>query len=113
MTITLRDLLARKGDPLQLEPLTGELGLDRPIVDPEVASPGLAREDVAAGTRHQLAWDQLEVLACFRQPRTPTAALAELGQSVQLGADDLRQLLIGMIAAGVLVPTSEPDPVDG
>ena len=42
MTLTLRDLLARKGDPLQLEPLTGELGLDRPIPDPEVASPGLA-----------------------------------------------------------------------
>jgi HPr kinase/phosphorylase len=42
VTITLRDLLARKGDPLQLEPLTGELGLDRPIPDPEVASPGLA-----------------------------------------------------------------------
>ncbi|HTS90045.1 MAG TPA: HPr(Ser) kinase/phosphatase [Gemmatimonadales bacterium] len=42
MTITLRDLLARRGDPLQLEPLTGEIGLDRPIPDPEVASPGLA-----------------------------------------------------------------------
>lgn len=42
MTISLRDLLARSGDPLQLEPLTGELGLDRPIPDPEVASPGLA-----------------------------------------------------------------------
>jgi HPr kinase/phosphorylase len=42
VTITLRDLLARKGDPLQLEPLTGELGLDRPISDPEAASPGLA-----------------------------------------------------------------------
>jgi HPr kinase/phosphorylase len=42
VTITLRDLLARKGDPLQLEPLTGELGLDRPIPDPEAASPGLA-----------------------------------------------------------------------
>ncbi len=42
MTITLRDLLARKGDPLQLEPLTGELGLDRPLPDPEAASPGLA-----------------------------------------------------------------------
>ena len=42
MTLTLRDLLARRGDPLQLEPLTGELGLDRPIPDPEVASPGLA-----------------------------------------------------------------------
>ncbi len=42
MSISLRDLLARAGDPLQLEPLTGELGLDRPIPDPEVASPGLA-----------------------------------------------------------------------
>ncbi len=42
MTLTLRDLLARKGDPLQLAPLTGELGLDRPIPDPELASPGLA-----------------------------------------------------------------------
>jgi HPr kinase/phosphorylase len=42
VTLTLRDVLARKGDPLQLEPLTGELGLDRPIPDPEVASPGLA-----------------------------------------------------------------------
>jgi len=42
VTLTIRDLLSRKGDPLQLEPLTGELGLDRPIPDPEVASPGLA-----------------------------------------------------------------------
>ncbi|HEY7684272.1 MAG TPA: HPr(Ser) kinase/phosphatase [Gemmatimonadales bacterium] len=42
MTLTLRDLLSRRGDPLQLEPLTGEAGLDRPIPDPEAASPGLA-----------------------------------------------------------------------
>jgi HPr kinase/phosphorylase len=42
VTLTLRDVLARKGDPLQLEPLTGEIGLDRPIPDPEAASPGLA-----------------------------------------------------------------------
>jgi HPr kinase/phosphorylase len=42
VTISIRDLLGRKGDPLQLESLTGELGLDRPIPDPEVASPGLA-----------------------------------------------------------------------
>lgn len=42
MSISLRELLARAGDPLQLQPLTGELGLDRPIPDPEVASPGLA-----------------------------------------------------------------------
>ena len=42
MTLTLREILARRGDPLQLEPLTGEVGIDRPIPDPEVASPGLA-----------------------------------------------------------------------
>ena len=42
MSLTLREVLARRGDPLQLEPLTGEVGLDRPIPDPEVASPGLA-----------------------------------------------------------------------
>ena len=42
MTLTLRDLLARRGDPLQLVPMTGEVGLDRPLPDPEVASPGLA-----------------------------------------------------------------------
>ncbi len=42
MSLSLRELLSRKGDPLQLEPLTGELGLDRPVPDPEVASPGLA-----------------------------------------------------------------------
>jgi HPr kinase/phosphorylase len=42
VSITLRDLLGRRGDPLQIVPLTGELGLDRPIPDSEVASPGLA-----------------------------------------------------------------------
>lgn len=40
--LTLRELLARRGDPLQLESLTGELGLDRPLPDEEIASPGLA-----------------------------------------------------------------------
>ncbi|MFZ5623481.1 MAG: HPr(Ser) kinase/phosphatase [Gemmatimonadota bacterium] len=42
MSLRLRDFLTRRGDPLQLEPLTGELGLDRPLPDPEVATPGLA-----------------------------------------------------------------------
>jgi len=42
VTLNLRDLVAREGNPLQLEALTGELGLDRPIPDAEVASPGLA-----------------------------------------------------------------------
>ena len=40
--LRLRDFLARRGDPLQLEALTGELGLDRQLPDAEVAGPGLA-----------------------------------------------------------------------
>ena len=40
--LRLRDFLNRRGDPLQLEALTGDLGLDRQLPDAEVASPGLA-----------------------------------------------------------------------
>ena len=40
--LRLRDLIARRGDPLQLESLTGELGLDRSLPEAEAASPGLA-----------------------------------------------------------------------
>jgi hypothetical protein len=40
--LRLRELLEREGDPLQLEALTGEAGLDRQVPDPEVASPVLA-----------------------------------------------------------------------
>ncbi len=42
MTLRLRDFLQRRGDPLQLETLTGDLGLDRFVPDAEIASPGLA-----------------------------------------------------------------------
>ena len=40
--LTLRELLQRRGDPLKLESLTGDVGLDRPIPEAEAASPGLA-----------------------------------------------------------------------
>jgi HPr kinase/phosphorylase len=40
--LRLRDFLARRNDPLQLEALTGEVGLDRQLPDAEVAGPGLA-----------------------------------------------------------------------
>ena len=40
--LTLRELLQRRGDPLKLESLTGDSGLDRPIPEAEIASPGLA-----------------------------------------------------------------------
>jgi len=39
--LKVRDLLATKGDPLQLEALTGESGLEREVPSPEVSSPGL------------------------------------------------------------------------
>lgn len=40
-TITIRALLDRKGESLQLEVLTGDVGLDRKVTVPEVSSPGL------------------------------------------------------------------------
>jgi HPr kinase/phosphorylase len=40
--LRLRDFVSRRGDPLQLEALTGDLGLDRQLPEAEVASPGLA-----------------------------------------------------------------------
>ncbi|UCG86577.1 MAG: HPr(Ser) kinase/phosphatase [Gemmatimonadota bacterium] len=42
MALTIRELFDRKQGSLQLERLTGEVGLDRQIPTPEVSSPGLA-----------------------------------------------------------------------
>ena len=39
--LLVRELLAQKGESLQLESLTGEVGLDRTIAVPEISSPGL------------------------------------------------------------------------
>jgi HPr kinase/phosphorylase len=55
--LRLRDFLARRGNPLQLESLTGELGLDRPLPESEIASPGLA----LAGFTDRFAPDRLHV----------------------------------------------------
>ena len=68
MTLRLRDLLAQKGDPLQLESLTGDLGLERPIpADAEVASPGLALAGYTgrfvAGRLHVLGETEVTYLA--------------------------------------------------
>ena len=56
--LRLRDFLEREDDPLQLEVLTGEVGLDRQVPDPEVASPGLA----LAGYTGRFAPQRLHVL---------------------------------------------------
>ncbi|MGH7547217.1 MAG: HPr(Ser) kinase/phosphatase [Gemmatimonadales bacterium] len=54
----VRDLLERKGDPLQLEALTGDVGLDRLIPTPEASSPGL----VLAGYTKRFATHRIHIL---------------------------------------------------
>jgi HPr kinase/phosphorylase len=63
----IRDLLARKADPLQLEALTGDVGLDREIPTPEASSPGLVLSGFTArfvGNRiHVLGETEIHYLA--------------------------------------------------
>ncbi|HVH11369.1 MAG TPA: HPr(Ser) kinase/phosphatase [Gemmatimonadales bacterium] len=54
----VRDLLEHKGDPLQLEALTGDVGLDREIPTAEASSPGL----VLAGYTKRFAAHRIHVL---------------------------------------------------
>lgn len=56
--LRVRDLVARKGAPLQLVSLTGEVGLDRPIPSAEASSPGL----VLAGYTARFVGDRLHIL---------------------------------------------------
>jgi len=58
--VTLRalDLMQLRGNPLRLESLTGEVGLDRPLPDSELASPGL----VLAGYTARFLPDRMHVL---------------------------------------------------
>jgi HPr kinase/phosphorylase len=56
--LRVRDLVAQKGAPLQLESLTGETGLDRPIPTAEASSPGL----VLAGYTERFVGDRLHIL---------------------------------------------------
>ncbi len=53
------DLLARKGDPLQLELLTAEKGLEREIRSPEASSPGLV---LAGYTARFIGTDRIHIL---------------------------------------------------
>lgn len=56
--LTIRDILDRKGESLQLEALTGDVGLDRAVSVPEVSSPGL----VLAGFTARFASKRLHAL---------------------------------------------------
>ncbi len=68
--LRVRDLLERKGDPLQLEALTGEVGIERVITTPEASSPGL----VLAGYTKRFAAHRIHVLG-----ETEITYLASLG----------------------------------
>lgn len=80
--LTVRDLLDRKGEPLQLEVVAGEDGLDRKILVPEVSSPGL----VFAGFSARFAAERLHALG-----ETELAYLRSLS-----AADRLRALEVFM-----------------
>jgi HPr kinase/phosphorylase len=56
--LRVRDLVTRKGAPLQLEALTGETGLDRAIPSAEASSPGL----VLAGYTARFVGDRVHIL---------------------------------------------------
>lgn len=68
--LRVRDIVERKGDPLQLELLTGDTGLDREIPNLEAASPGL----VLAGFTQRFVADRIHVLG-----ETEITFLASLG----------------------------------
>jgi len=69
----VRELLARKGDALQLETLTGDAGLDRVITSPEASSPGLVLAGYtarfAAGRMHILGETEITYLRSLDAPR--------------------------------------------
>lgn len=56
--LKVRDLIARKGESLRLETLTGDVGLDRPMPSPDISSPGL----VLAGFTARFVPNRLHVL---------------------------------------------------
>jgi HPr kinase/phosphorylase len=74
VTLKPRDLLTRRGDPLELESLTGETGLDRALPEPDVASPGL----VLAGYTERFVPSRLHALG-----ETEIAYLASLTDEVR------------------------------
>jgi HPr kinase/phosphorylase len=57
--LKVRDLLTKRGDPLQLEALTGDAGLDREIPSPEASSPGLV---LAGYTARFTGTDRMHIL---------------------------------------------------
>lgn len=110
--VKVRDLLERKGDPLQLEALTGDLGLERPIPTPEASSPGLVLAGYttrfAAHRIHILGETEITYLAAL-DPAARQRSLATLFQFdlpcvvISKGQDPPAELLELARAKGVAV----------
>ena len=96
----IRDLLARKGDPLQLEALTGEVGLDREIPTPEASSPGL----VLAGFTARFVADRLHILG-----ETEIAYLASLDPA---GRRRALETLFGFELPAVIITKAQKPPAE-
>ena len=96
----IRDLLARKGDPLQLEALTGDVGLDREIPSPEASSPGL----VLAGYTARFAADRLHILG-----ETEIAYLGSLDAAARHRA---LETFFGFELPAVIVTKSQKPPAE-
>ena len=96
----IRDLLARKGDPLQLEALKGDVGLDREIPSPEASSPGL----VLAGYTARFVADRLHILG-----ETEIAYLGSLDAAARHRA---LETFFGFELPAVIVTKSQKPPAE-
>ncbi len=96
----IRDLLARKGDPLRLEALTGDIGLDREIPSPEASSPGL----VLAGYTTRFVGDRLHILG-----ETEITYLASLESTARRRA---LETFLGFELPGVIITKGQEPPVE-
>lgn len=96
----VRDLLERKGDPLQLEALTGDVGLDREITTAEASSPGL----VLAGYTKRFAAHRIHVLG-----ETEVTYLASLDATARRHA---LTTLLGFEIPCVVISKGQEPPVE-
>lgn len=98
MTLRLRDLVEGNGEALQLECLTGPLGLDRFLPDAEVASPGLA----LAGFTTRFIANRVHVLG--ETEITYLASLEPVGRRAALEGLFAFDLPVVFVTKGLAVP---------
>jgi HPr kinase/phosphorylase len=98
VTLRLRDLVEGSGETLQLECLTGALGLDRFLPDSEVASPGLA----LAGFTDRFIAHRIHVFG--ETEITYLGSLDEAGRQAALEALFAFDLPVVFVTKGLPVP---------